>query len=171
MNYSANLNYAEAVAVKGDREIRLVKPLTFMNLSGKAVAELDEKYGVETTDTYVIYDDVDIDMGSIRIRKKGGAGTHNGMRSIISCLGSEEFPRIRVGVKSDIAERYDSLADFVLGPLEGEELDILMRGVESAGDALLDLTNESIDIVMNNYNRKIKSVGDEAPVEPIPCSL
>ncbi len=166
LDHTVSLNYAEAVT--GDNKLRLIKPLTYMNLSGKALAELADKYCVDIADTYVIYDDIDIPMGNIRIRKKGGAGTHNGMRSIISYLGSEEFPRIRVGVKSETAGSYDSLADYVLGPLDGDALNTLMEGVQCAGDAVLDLSDNTLDIVMNKYNRKIKSSGSEPE---IPCSL
>jgi PTH1 family peptidyl-tRNA hydrolase len=170
MDYTASLNYAEAAVIVKDREMRLIKPLTYMNLSGKVLPEINDKYGVTLSDIFVVYDDVDIAMGSIRIRKKGGAGTHNGMKSMISYMSCGEFPRIRVGVNSVVAGQFESLADYVLTPAEDEVLAEMMKGVELAGNAVLDLADNSIDIVMNKYNRKIESSASEQK-ETIPCSF
>ena len=82
----------------GTEKVVLVKPVTYMNLSGESLAELYNFYKVDTSDIIVIYDDIDLDVGKIRIRKKGSGGTHNGMRSIVKCLGTTDFPRVRVGV-------------------------------------------------------------------------
>jgi len=82
----------------GTEKVVLVKPVTYMNLSGESLAEIYNFYKVDTSNIVVIYDDIDLDVGKIRIRKKGSGGTHNGMRSIVKCLGTTDFPRVRVGV-------------------------------------------------------------------------
>ena len=89
----------------GTEKVVLVKPVTYMNLSGESLAEIYNFYKVETSNIVVIYDDIDLDVGKIRIRKKGSGGTHNGMRSIVKCLGTTDFPRVRVGVSKPEPDR------------------------------------------------------------------
>ena len=96
----------------GTEKVILVKPMTYMNLSGESVADICNYYNIDLENLIVIYDDIDLDVGKIRIRKKGSGGTHNGMRSIIKCLGSNEFPRVRVGISKP--KNGQDLADFVL---------------------------------------------------------
>ena len=123
------------VSVKGTgkNKVLLVKPQTFMNLSGEAVAELLNFYKVPPKDLLVIYDDVDLPLGEIRYREKGSAGTHNGMKSIVETLATIDFPRLRIGIESrgafeGSAPAQMDLTDFVLAPFLKEEL-VVLKGV------------------------------------------
>lgn len=106
-----------AVASVGGEKVILAKPITYMNLSGQAVKSLMAKYNQKTEDLIVIYDDIDIPRFSVRIRARGSAGTHNGMRNIVSLIGSEEFKRVRMGIGKN---EYD-LKDYVLGKISKED--------------------------------------------------
>lgn len=134
------------------QKVVLALPQTFMNLSGEAVQELAHWYRVEPEHLMIVYDDVDLAPGFIRIRKNGSAGTHNGMRSIIGCLGYENFPRLRVGVGQK-REGYE-LADWVLGHYIGEEADAADKAFDLAAEALLDYIQNGIESAMCNYNTK-----------------
>lgn len=134
------------------QKVVLALPQTFMNLSGEAVQELAHWYRVEPEHLMIVYDDVDLAPGFIRIRKNGSAGTHNGMRSIIGCLGYENFPRLRVGVGQK-REGYE-LADWVLGHYIGEEADAADRAFDLAAEALLDYIQNGIESAMCKYNTK-----------------
>lgn len=141
-----------------DRKSLLVKPQTYMNLSGEALREVMDYYNVDIEDLIVIYDDFDIELGSIRIRKKGSAGSHNGMKSIIYQLQSQDFPRIRIGIgKSGSAD----WKDFVLGKLGKEEQKLIDDAVEKAADAVMCILEKGIDKAMNEYNIKAKPAGKE----------
>lgn len=140
------------------RKSLLVKPQTYMNLSGEAVREVMDYYDVDTEDLIVIYDDFDIELGSIRIRKKGSAGSHNGMKSIIYQLQSQDFPRVRIGIgKSGSAD----WKDFVLGRMNREEQKIIDDAVENAANAIMCILEKGIDKAMNEYNIKAKPAGKE----------
>lgn len=134
------------------QKVVLALPQTFMNLSGEAVQELAHWYKVEPEHLMIVYDDVDLAPGFIRIRKNGSAGTHNGMRSIIGCLGYENFPRLRVGVGQK-REGYE-LADWVLGHYIGEEADAADRAFDLAAEALLDYIQNGVESAMCKYNTK-----------------
>lgn len=134
------------------QKVVLALPQTFMNLSGEAVQELAHWYKVEPEHLMIVYDDVDLAPGFIRIRKNGSAGTHNGMRSIIGCLGYENFPRLRVGVGQK-REGYE-LADWVLGHYIGEEADAADKAFDLAAEALLDYIQNGIESAMCKYNTK-----------------
>ena len=130
-------------------KVLLVKPQTFMNLSGESVLEVVDYYDLEMEDLLIIYDDIDIDIGKIRIRQKGSAGTHNGMRSIIYCLKSDEMPRIRVGIgKQDNIP----LDKYVLGKFAPDELLIAKESVGKASKAALSFVKEGMNFCMNKYN-------------------
>lgn len=118
----------------GDEKILLMKPLTFMNLSGEAVQEVLSFYKVAPKDFYVVYDDVDLPLGKIRFREKGSAGTHNGMKSIIQVLATMDFPRLRIGIESrgEIAPKEMSLHDYVLAPFLSEEQPLLKSAITEA---------------------------------------
>ena len=135
--------------IEGQKVI-LVKPQTYMNLSGESLAEIYNFYKVDTSNIVVIYDDIDLDVGKLRIRKKGSAGTHNGMRSIVKCLGSGDFPRVRVGVSKPM--KGQDLADFVLSRFRKEEQADLEIGLEKAYKAVEAMIKENVDIAMNKYN-------------------
>lgn len=109
--------------IVGDKKILLMKPLTFMNKSGEALAKFAQFYKVDFKDIFVAYDDVDLPLGKLRFRDEGSAGTHNGMKSIITCLGSKNFPRLRFGVESrgEFAPEEMDLSAFVLASFKEEE--------------------------------------------------
>lgn len=135
----------------GNSKLILVKPQTYMNLSGEAVREIVDYYKADLSKLVVIYDDIDIPVGSVRIRKKGSSGTHNGMRSIIYQLKSEEFPRIRIGMGRNGS---DELKDFVLGGFSKAEKPVLEAAVRHTADAVECFISEGIDVCMNRYNIK-----------------
>jgi PTH1 family peptidyl-tRNA hydrolase len=137
--------------VKGEKVI-LVKPQTFMNRSGEAVGPLVRFFGASLSDVLVIYDDMALDPGVIRIRARGSAGGHNGMKSIIAHLGSEEFPRLRLGIGAPPGE-IDS-ADYVLQGVSGAEHKILQKACILAADAVELWLSQGVEPAMNFYNRK-----------------
>ena len=131
-----------------------MKPMTYMNLSGESVAELVSYYKANPDDELiVIYDDINLEPGSIRIRKKGSAGGHNGIKSIIGCTGTQNFKRIRIGV-GEKPKGWD-LADFVLGRFSKEDRKLVDEAIEHAADALKMILQDDINGAMNQYNRKM----------------
>ena len=132
----------------GTHKVLLVKPQTYMNLSGDALREVTNFYKIPSENIIIIYDDIDIPLGSIRIRKFGGPGTHNGMRSIVSQLGTTEFPRIRTGVGSGGG----SLVDHVIGKVSKYENTILDETAAKAAKAAQDIIEVGIDKAMNLNN-------------------
>ena len=134
----------------GSEKVLLVKPQTYMNLSGETLIDIYNYYKVDMENIIVIYDDIDLDVGKIRIRKKGSGGTHNGMRSIIKCLGANDFPRVRVGVSKP--KPGQDLADFVLSRFRKEESDDVELGLEKAAKAVDVMIRDNIDLAMNKYN-------------------
>lgn len=136
---------------RGER-LALCKPLTYMNCSGEAVRDLCHWYKVEPEDALIISDDVDLPVGIIRLRPHGGAGTHNGWRSIIQETGSDRFPRIRIGVGSPPPE-WD-LANWVLAGFQSpEEKKIIEDALNRACDAAIEFLDSGIEKAMNLYNR------------------
>ncbi len=150
----------------GREKVLLAKPETYMNDSGLAVHDIMDFYKLEPEDLIVVYDDFDIPVGSVRIRPFGSAGTHNGMRSIVRLLGSDRFPRVRIGTgKSDMESR--ELVGFVLGGFSKDEVKIMEEAVDLARDACICWTKSGIDLTMNRYNvRKKKPVKKQEPEEP-----
>jgi PTH1 family peptidyl-tRNA hydrolase len=128
----------------------VAKPLTFMNLSGEAVAALVRYFDVAGEDLLVVVDDIDLPFGRLRARARGSGGTHNGLRSIVDRLGTREFPRLRLGVGRGDARR--DLADHVLARFEPGERAELDGFITRAADAAEMFTAEGIDKVMNTYN-------------------
>jgi len=136
----------------GDEKVILVKPLTYMNNSGLAVREISNYFKIETQDIYVVYDDISIDLGSLRIRKKGSAGGHNGIKSIINHLSSMEFPRIKIGVGEKPVHM--DLADYVLSNFKKSEKEIIEQSIEKSADAVVSILDNGIDFTMNNFNSR-----------------
>ena len=136
----------------GGQKVILAMPQTYMNLSGESVSRLARWYKIEPENLLVVYDDIDIPQGHIRIRKNGSAGTHNGMRSIVGLLGYENFPRLRVGV-GQRREGYE-LADWVLSHYIGEEQDVADKAFAQAADAIVEYIEHGIDSAMCKYNTK-----------------
>jgi len=134
------------------RTFVLVKPATFMNLSGKAVRYWMEQENISADRLLVITDDLALPFGAIRIKPKGGAGGHNGLSSIIELLGTEEFPRLRFGIGSDFAKGRQS--DYVLSPWSAEEQKTLMDRIELACKAVLQFGLLGVASAMNNFNKR-----------------
>lgn len=140
------------------QKVLLVKPQTFMNLSGEAVRAVMDYYKEPVENLLVIYDDADIPAGAVRIRKKGGAGTHNGMKSVVSCLGDDGFARIRIGIGTQDDR---DIVDHVLGGFTREEADVMREAVLTAVSAVECMLSEGIDIAMNEYNTRKETVSEE----------
>lgn len=140
----------------GGEKVILVKPQTYMNLSGESLIDVCQYYKIDVeNELIVIYDDIALDVGSIRVRKKGSAGGHNGMKSIIQHLSTENFMRIRMGV-GEKPKGYD-LADYVLGHFTGPERDLMDKAAISATEAIKLIMDEGIDKAMSQYNKKNES--------------
>lgn len=133
------------------KKVMLVKPQTYMNLSGQSVREIVSYYGIEPEELMVIYDDVDIPMGSVRIRKKGSAGTHNGMRSIIYDLQFDNFPRLRLGIGK---ERKEDMVNFVMSGFAADEKKRIQEAIDNSVAALTAWLDKGIDMAMGEYNTK-----------------
>ena len=138
----------------GGQKVLLVKPQTYMNLSGESIRGLVDYYKIDPeNELVVIYDDVSLDVGQLRIRKKGSAGGHNGIKNIIAHLGTQIFPRIKVGV-GEKPKKYD-LADYVLGHFSKGEKEQMEEGYRNAMRAVELMLTGRIDEAMNEYNRKV----------------
>jgi PTH1 family peptidyl-tRNA hydrolase len=137
--------------IEGEKVI-LAQPLTYMNLSGESVRELVDYYKVTPEEVIIIYDDISLAVGQLRIRKKGSAGGHNGIKSIISHLGTDGFPRVKIGV-GDKPKDWD-LADYVLSRFSKEEEPVIRDAVKDTSDAIRRMVTDDIDTAMNLYNRK-----------------
>lgn len=138
--------------LKGEKII-LAKPLTYMNLSGNAVGSLMRWYKISPSDLIVIYDDMDLPLGSLRIRKKGGDGGHNGMKSIIENIGTKEFPRIRIGIGKPVGPGPNTV-DWVLGRFSTGEAEEVEKTVENVSRAVMAALCEGLDAAMNKFNSK-----------------
>ena len=135
-----------------DAQVMLAKPLTYMNCSGGAVAELERYYRIEPGRLLVVADDVNLPVGQLRARRRGSDGGHNGFASIIQALGTDAFARLRVGVGRGRAER--RLASHVLARFEAPEREEIATAVERAADAVEAFVGDGIDAMMNRFNRK-----------------
>ncbi len=135
----------------GGHEVRLIEPTTFMNRSGRAVWGAMKKWRAEAADTVVVYDDVDLELGAIRVRGKGSGGSHNGMKSVLEWLQTKAFPRVRVGIgpKPEGAD----MIEFVLGGFAGEEHLRLEKVVERAADAVESIFSIGTERTMNAFNQ------------------
>lgn len=141
-------------------KVLAVKPLTYMNLSGESLREWVNYYKLDPeTEMIVIYDDIDLESGQIRIRKKGSAGGHNGIKSIIAQLGTQNFYRIKVGVGAK-PKGWD-LADYVLGRFSSDERIAVDKAICDAADAVEMILRDGIESAMNHYNRKNKQEQQE----------
>ena len=158
--YNISIREAEHKAIVGKgyiegQKVILVKPQTYMNNSGEAVREITDYYKVDPeSELIVLFDDISLDVGTIRIRDKGSAGGHNGIKSIISHLGTQVFLRIKVGVGDKIPEM--DLADHVLGHFGKDDEKTVREAFERAADACVMLLGGDVEKAMNVYNRKVK---------------
>jgi len=139
----------------GGSDVVLAKPMTFMNLSGVAVRRLMERYEVPPTDVIVLVDEADLPFGTLRIRPRGSAGGHNGLKSIIGALGSVDFVRVRMGVQPDhpVTDR----AAHVLGRFRRDQLELVADMVDRAADAVEVIVREGAEPAMNRFNRRPES--------------
>ena len=135
-------------------KILLVKPQTFMNASGEAVGPLMRYYKIDPSDVYCIYDDMDLPVGKLRIRPNGSSGGHNGIKSLIAHLGTENFPRFRVGIGRPLPQW--TVVDHVLAPFGEDVQDKVVKGIKDTTKALLGTLEVGIDKGMNLYNPKKK---------------
>ena len=136
------------------RTLILLKPSTYMNLSGKAVRYWMEAEKIAPENLLVVSDDIALPFGTLRLRPKGSAGGHNGIKSIIAHLGTEVFPRVKVGVGQK-PRQYD-LADYVLGHFSREEREQMAEGYRHAAEAVKYMVTDRVDEAMNEYNRKVR---------------
>ena len=132
------------------QKVILLKPQTYMNLSGESIREISNFYNITPKETIIIYDEIDIEKGNIKIRKKGGPGSHNGMKSVIENLKTTEFGRIRVGIGQP--EFKSDMINYVIGKVPEEEQKILQQGVKKAAEAIEEIIKNGIDIAMNKFN-------------------
>lgn len=135
--------------IEGEKVI-LLKPQTYMNNSGESVIQFKNFYKLEDKDILVISDDIDIDIESIRVKRNGSAGSHNGLKSIVHCLQTEDFPRVRVGVGQPKED--ETLVEYVIGYVPNEEYERLEKGIEKAKEAVKVILKDGIESAMNKFN-------------------
>lgn len=135
----------------GTEKVLLVKPQTYMNLSGESIGHWMRYYNLTPDQLLVVYDDMDFAPGEVRLRQKGSAGSHNGMKSIIQHLGSTDFPRLRLGIGKPL---WQDAASYVLGRLTPEEIPLMLEAIKTAAQAAECFVKEGLQQAMNQYNRK-----------------
>jgi peptidyl-tRNA hydrolase, PTH1 family len=148
----------------GDEQVVLAKPQTFMNLSGKAVGRLSESYQVAPAQILVVYDDLDLQLGRLRLRPEGSAGGHRGMRSVIERLGTQAFPRLRVGIDRPPGKMDPS--EYVLQPFSEQELVMAREVVKAAVSAIECWLAAGIEAAMGRYNQPTSTDGDRCASGP-----
>ena len=140
------------------KELLLCKPMTFMNDSGRSVRGVLAQHGIAAGDALIVYDDLDLPLGRIKILSSGGPGSHKGMKSVLEALGTEEVPRLRIGIEAET--RNQTGRDFVLDRFTPEEWTRVVPAIERATEAISRFAREEIQAVMTRFNRR-----DEAPAE------
>ncbi|WP_315070332.1 aminoacyl-tRNA hydrolase [uncultured Clostridium sp.] len=151
--YNIEINRQKFKGVYGEgfinnKKVMLLKPTTYMNLSGESVREVVDFYNLENSEVIVIYDDISLEVGKLRIRDKGSAGGHNGIKSIIAHLGSDIFPRIKVG----IGQPNGDLVKYVLGKFTREEMTILSESIDASTKATEEIIKSDVKTAMNQFN-------------------
>ena len=132
------------------KKVILLKPQTYMNSSGISIKEVADFYNIKPEEIIIIYDDIDIEKGKIKLRKKGGPGSHNGMKSVIQELQSTDFIRVRVGIGQP--EFKNDMINYVIGNVPDEEQKVLQEGTQKAAEAVEEILKNGIDIAMNKFN-------------------
>lgn len=155
--YNIPMDYIKHKAICGSgyiegQKVLLAKPQTYMNLSGESVRQLVAFYKITEEELLVIFDDISLDVGQIRIRKKGSAGGHNGMKNIITHLGSQDFKRIKVGI-GDKPAGWD-LADYVTGHFSKEDQEVMNETEKNVVHAVKTILTEGVETAMNQFNKK-----------------
>ncbi len=153
--YNVKINKIKFKSLYGEMNINgekvlLMKPQTFMNNSGESIREVKEYFKIPVENIIIIQDDIDLEPGKLRLRRKGSAGSHNGLKSIIYLLQDEKFPRVKIGIGKQRPGQ--DLAEYVLSGFRKEEADIIKEAVETAGDAAVSIVSDGIDKAMNRYN-------------------
>lgn len=151
--YNIELNRVKFKGVYGEgfidgKKVMLLKPTTYMNLSGESIGEVANFYKIPHEDIVVIYDDISLDIGKLRVRAKGSAGGHNGIKSLINCLGGDIFPRVKVGVGAPKG----NLVSHVLGKFTPEEREVLNKALEASSEAAITIVMKDINEAMNKFN-------------------
>lgn len=151
--YNIEINRQKFKGVYGEgfingEKVILLKPTTYMNLSGESIMEVVDFYKLTCEDIVVIYDDISLDIGRLRIREKGSAGGHNGIKSIIAHLGTDVFPRIKVGVGQPNVD----LVNYVLGKFTDEEMEVLSESIDASTKAVSEIIKYDVNTAMNKFN-------------------
>lgn len=133
-----------------NEKVILLKPQTYMNLSGESIVKVRDYFKIDNKNIIVIYDDIDLEPGIVKLRKKGGAGTHNGMKSVIASLQTKEFPHVRIGTGQP--EFKELLVQHVIGKLSEDEYNVLKPAIKKAADAVPIIIKDGIDNAMNKLN-------------------
>lgn len=155
--YNISLNSKEHRALCGKgfiggEKVILAQPQTFMNLSGESVRSIADYYKIDPEDIIIAYDDIDLEVGQLRVRRKGSAGGHNGIKNIIAHLGTNEFPRVKVGVGAK--PEGGDLVRHVLGRFSKEEEKIMGQVLDLAVEAVEDIVSNGVESAMNNFNSR-----------------
>ena len=149
LNLNVDKKEFAALTAKNNQVI-LVKPQTYMNNSGEAVSQIMKYYHIDINDLLIIYDDLDLKYGQLRLRLKGSSGGHNGIKSIINYIHSENFKRIRIGIeKNPLIET----ADYVLGKVEKDKQQLFDDSIEKASQAAIEFITDEFEKIMNKYNK------------------
>ena len=148
--FSAKFNAIIGKGMINKEEVIIVQPLTYMNLSGEAVSKIMNWYKIDLADLFVVFDDVSMDIGKIRLREEGSAGSHNGIKSIISCCGGQKFPRLKIGIGPNPGEHL--WASYVLEKFTDEESKILKKIIPLSVEAMEDYLLMGINFAQNKYN-------------------
>ena len=151
--YNIDVNREKFKGICGEgfienKKVILLKPLTYMNLSGESIRELANFYKIEDDEIIVVYDDISLDIGRLRIREKGSAGGHNGIKSIIQNLGGDKFPRVKVGV----GQPKDNLVNHVLGKFSKEDREHIEKVIPVVSDAIVEIVKNDAKESMNKFN-------------------
>ena len=162
-DHNINVNKSKHRGIVGSgnisgKSVLLVKPLTYMNLSGECVRAVLDFYKLTPQNLIVIYDDVSLNLGDIRIRERGSAGGQKGMKDIIAKLGTDEFIRVRIGIDPK-PDGWD-LADYVLSRFKPEEHESMIEGITKAGDATVKILTDGPVVAMNLFNQKTEKQGE-----------
>lgn len=135
-----------------NEKVILCKPQTYMNLSGEAIIQFVNYYKIDPKNVIIIYDDIDIEPGVVKLRKKGGAGSHNGMKSVVENLKTTEFPHVRIGTGKPLIK--SDLINYVIGKVSDENYEILLKGINTGLEAVEEILKNGIDRAMNYINSK-----------------
>ena len=150
-----------AAAMIGGEKVLLMEPLTFMNLSGNAVRAAADYYKIDPQDILILHDDMDLPVGSVRIRPKGSSGGQKGMKHIIACMGTDEIARIRIGVGHSKRGEHEEVPDWVLSPVAKADRDLFDNAIDTAARAAEAWVTQPLDRVMSQYNLKVKPEGEK----------